>query len=274
MLRLVVSLLVFGTNLLVAQQPAATSPKSETRRQAGTLPNDPALVAAAIRDSYYHPDAMSGLDCTISVDWPAFFAAVKLNLAADRLKAIHNLKIRSQAARGKSPKITFDWTSGTLDNKQQFEDGLKQTLGGFYQMYWNIVASSPISDAAEIAKIEPLPDGGAKVYSSSQNTNLVISTDKENTPTHYTLDSPAMNGTIDLHYVSSPKPVPGDLRRISSMDASEQIGNSTMNVTLSLDYQAVDGFYIPSHVSYNIAGAYSLSMDFSGCSVFKEPVAH
>jgi len=91
---------------------------------------------------------------------------------------------------------------------------------------------------------------------------------------HYTLDSPAMNGTIDLHYVSSPKPVPGDLRRISSMDASEQIGNSTMNVTLSLDYQAVDGLYIPSHVSYNIGGAYSLSMDFSGCSVFKEAVAH
>ena len=58
------------------------------------------------------------------------------------------------------------------------------------------------------------------------------------------------------------------------MDASEQLGNSTMNVTLSLDYQAVDGFYIPSHVSYSTAGAYSLSMDFSGCSVFKEAVAH
>jgi hypothetical protein len=96
MLRLLlISLLVFGANLLIAQQPSATSPKSETRRQAETLPNDPALPAAAIRDSYYHPDAMSGLDCTISVDWPAFFTAVKLNLAADRLKAIQNLKIRS-----------------------------------------------------------------------------------------------------------------------------------------------------------------------------------
>ncbi len=271
---LLIPLLVLSANLLVAQQPAATSPKSEARRQDGALQNDPALVAAAIRDSYYHPDAMSGLDCTISVDWPAFFTAVKLNLAADRLKAIQNLKIRSQAARGKSPKITFEWTSGALNNEEQFEDGLKQTLGGFYQMYWNILASSPISNAAEIAKIEPLPDGGAKVYSSSQDINLVISTDKENTPTHYVLDSPAMNGTIDLHYVSSPKPAPGDLRRISSMDASEQIGNSTMNVSLSLDYQAVDGFYIPSHVSYNIAGAYSLAMDFSGCSVFKEAVAH
>ncbi len=253
--RLLLILLLFlNANLLVAQQPAAASPKSETRPQAGTLPSNRELVVAAIRDSYYHPDALSGLDCTISVDWPAFFTALKLNVAAGRLKAIQDLKIRSRAGRGKSPRITFEWTGGALDNKEQLEDGLKQTLGGFYQMYWNIVASSPISNAAEIAKIEPLPDGGAKVYSSSQNTNLVISTDKENTPTHYALDSPAMNGTIDLDYVSSPKPVPGDLRRISSMNASEQIGNSTMNVTLSLDYQAIDGFYIPSHVSYNIAG--------------------
>jgi len=122
--------------LLVAQQAAATSPKSETRRQAETPPNDPALVAAAIRGSYYHPDAMAGLDCTISVDWPTFFSALKLNLAADRLKAIQNLKIRSHATRGKSPKITFEWTGGALDNKEQFEDGLKQTLGRFYQMYW------------------------------------------------------------------------------------------------------------------------------------------
>jgi hypothetical protein len=275
MLRLLlISLLIFDTNLLFAQQPAATSPKSETRGQAGTPPYDPATVAAAIRDSYYHPDAMSGLDCTISVDWLAFFTALKLSLAADRLKAIQSLKVRSQAVRGKIPKVNFEWNNGTLNNNEQFEDGLKQMLGGFYQMYWNLLASTPIGDAAEITKIEPFPDGGAKVYSSSQNINLVMITDKENTPTHYTLDSTAMNGTIDLHYVSSPKPIPGDLRRISSMDVSEQIGDSTINVKLSLDYQAVDGFYIPSHVSYNFSGAYSLSMDFSGCSVSKGAVAH
>jgi len=146
-------------------------------------------------------------------------------------------------------------------------------LGGFYQLYWSMVASSPIGDAAEIAKIEPLPDGGAKVYSSSQNANVVITVDKENTPTHYTLDSPALNGTIDFHYIPSPKPIPSDLRRISSMDASEQIGTSIINVKLALDYQAVGGFYIPGHVSYNVGGAYSLSMEFSGCSVSKGAIA-
>jgi len=270
---ILITLLVLGANLLVAQQPETTSPKSKTiGPPAGTRPFDTATVAAAIRDSYYHPDEISGLNCSVSVDWPAFFSAMKLNPAADRLKALQNLNIRSQAARGKSPNITFEWTT-VLDSKEQLEDGLKQTLGGFYQLYWSMVASSPIGDAAEIAKIEPLPDGGAKVYSSSQNANVVITVDKENTPTHYTLDSPALNGTIDFHYIPSPKPIPSDLRRISSMDASEQIGTSIINVKLALDYQAVGGFYIPGHVSYNVGGAYSLSMEFSGCSVSKGAIA-
>jgi len=231
-------------------------------------------VTAAIRDSYYHPDEMHGLDCAISVDWRAFFSALKLNPAADRLKAIQNLKIRSQAVREKKPEVTFEWAGGSLDTKEQLENGLKETLDGFYQVYWSMVASSPIGSAADLVKIEPLPDGGVKAYFSSQNANLVISTDKDRTPTHFTMDSPAMNGTIDLHYVSSPKPVPGDLRRISSMDLTEQIGNSTINAKLSLDYQAVGGFYIPRHVSYNVGGALPLSMDFSGCSVSKGATAH
>jgi len=136
-----------------------------------------------------------------------------------------------------------------------------------------MLASSPIDNEAEITKIEPLPDGGAKVYTSSQNTHVVITVNKENTPTHYTLESPALNGTIDPHYIPSPKPVPGDLRRVSSLDVSEQIGTSIMNVKLALEYQAVGGFYIPGHVSYDVGGAYSLSMEFSGCSVSKGAIA-
>ena len=272
MLRLIlIALLVLSANPLLAQQPAATSPKSKTiEASPGARPSDSASMAAAIRDSYYHPDGISGLDCAVSVDWPAFFSALKLNPAADRLKAIQSLNIRSQAARGKSANVTFEWKGGALDGKDQLEAGLKQMLDGFYQMYWSMVASSPINKAAEIAKTEPLPGGGTKVYVSSQNTNVVMTVDKESIPTHYTLDNPALNGTIDLHYIPSPKPVPGDLRRISALDVSEHIGTSVFNVRLALDYQTVDGFHVPGHVSYNLVGAYSLSMDFSGCSVSKE----
>ena len=156
---LLISLLVLSASLLAAQQGATTSQKSETTPQAGAPPSDAAKVAAAIRDSYYHPDGMSGIDCTISVDWAAFFSALKSNPTADRLKALQGLKIRSQARRDKATDVRFDWAGGSLDSKEQIEDGLKQTLGGFYQSYWSMFASSPISNAADLSKIEPQPDG-------------------------------------------------------------------------------------------------------------------
>ena len=78
-----------------------------------------------------------------------------------------------------------------------------------------------------------------------------------------------MNGTIEPHYTSSPQPTPGDLRRISKMDVTEQIGTSTINTNLTLDYQEVNGFNIPKHVSFDLVGAYSLSFDFTGCSALK-----
>lgn len=271
---ILILLVVLTANFLSCQQPETTSPESKTiGHPAGTRPSDPATLASAIRGSYYHPDGMYGLDCSVSVNWPAFFAAMKLSPPAERLKAIQGLNIRSQAIRGKSPNITFEWTGGVLSNKEQFEDGLRQMLGGYYQMYWSLLASPLVDNAADITKIEPLPDGGARVYSSSENSNVVINVDKENTPTHYTLDTPALKGTVDLRYIPAPKPVAGDLRRISGMDVSAQIGTSIMNVKLDLDYQVVDGFYVPGHVSYDVGGAYSLSTEFSGCSISKGPIA-
>jgi hypothetical protein len=141
---LLIGLLALGANLLAAQQPITTSSKAEaTKPPTGTLSYEPATVAAAIRSSYYHPEEMSSLDCTVSVDCTAFFSALKSSPTADRLKAIQNLKIRSQAARGKKPVVTFEWAGGPLDSREQFEDGLNQMLDGFYQMYWSMIASPP-----------------------------------------------------------------------------------------------------------------------------------
>jgi hypothetical protein len=266
--------LVVGANMLSAQQPDSVKQNpAATKLTAGTLPGDPAKEAAAIRDSYYHPDGMSGLDCDISIDWPAFFSSMKAEIAADRLKTIQGLKVRAHAKRGKLTDLEFDWAAGPLDTKDQIENGLKQMVGGFYQMYWPMVASSPIASAADVSKVEPLPDGGAKVYTSSANTSVIMTVDKENTPTHYQMESPALNATFDAQYIPAAKPVPGDLRRISSLDVKELIGTSSINLGLALDYQAVEEFYVPRHISFNVSGAYSLTMELSGCTVTRTPTA-
>jgi hypothetical protein len=269
MLRIqLILLLLVGGNSIAAQQPVVTAPKSEpVAVPAGSLPYDPAKVAAAIRDSNYHPDELSGLDCDLSIDWPALFTSLKANLATDRLKTLQGLKVRSHAARGNAIELTLQWTDGKLDTKQQMEDGLKQMVGGFYQMYWPMVASSSFSKASDYTRIDPEPNGGAKLYSSSQNMSLVVTIDKDSTPTHLSLESPVMNGTFDFQYTPSPRPVPGDLRRISAITASEKIGDSAFNLKLDLDYQEVGGFNVPRHVNFGLVGAYSIAMEFSGCSV-------
>lgn len=256
-----VSLLLIIPCFVSAQQPRTTTPKAKAP--------DPATLTAAIRDSFYHPDEMSSLNCTVSIDWPALFASLKVTPPAERLKTLSGVNIRFLSVRGKSANITFEWSSGTIDKREQFEEGMKQMLGGWDQMYWPLFATPLIGNAAEITKVEPLADGGAEVYISSPDTKVVVTVDQENLPKHYTVDSPVIKGTMDVRYVPSPKPVAGDLHRISGMDVAERIGTSTINVKIGLDYQEVSEFYIPKNISYDVGGAFALSMEFSGCSVLK-----
>jgi hypothetical protein len=266
---LVISSFFLATAGLLAQQ--MDKPASDgISLHPGTLPVDPRVFTTAIRDSYYHPDDLSELDCAVSIDWSAFFSALKLNVPAGRLKAIQNVKIRVKGGRDKLPEFTFDWAGASLDTKQQLEDGVKQIIGGFYQMYWPIVASFPIKDPAEIKRIEPLANGGATAYIPSPNANVILTVDKAYLPIHYSIDSTAMKGTINAEYTPSPNPIPGDLRRLTRSDLSEQIGTSTMNVSINLDYQTIGEFKVPQHVTFGIGGAYSISMEFTACSVSKE----
>jgi hypothetical protein len=249
----VLSLLVVSATLLAAQQPATTARKpNEAGVTAGNLPNDLKKMAAAIRGSYYHPDDLSSLDCDVNIDWTAFSKALKLDAQADRMAMLQGLKIRSSAPRGKLPEVKFDWTAGVPDNSDKLTDGLKKMIGGFYQFYWPMIAASPVANANDMNRVEPLPDGTKKIYSSAQSINMVMAVDKENTPTHYAFDGTVIKGTMNAHYVASPHPAPGDLRRVSSMDVSEETGNSAINVAITLDYQEADGFYVPKNVSFNL----------------------
>lgn len=77
----------------------------------GSLPIDPAKLVQSVSDSYYHPDELESLDCTVGVDWSVVLASIKTEDTQSRLKILHDLRIRSQASRGKLPDITFDWSS-------------------------------------------------------------------------------------------------------------------------------------------------------------------
>lgn len=266
---------LLGVALLGAQQPAAppqigngAGPQtSDAGRADKKLSAEAEKLTAKVLDSYYHPDNLPGLECDVMPDWPAFFLSAKVTAPPDSMKTLEALKVHVRALRDQTPMFTFNWPQGRPPDAGQVEASLKQMIGGFYAIYWPLFASPAIRYTAVISKIEPQPDGTTKIYESDPNAYVVMTVDKQGTPTSYTMQSPAMNGVVEPHYAPSPHPVRGDRRRITSMEATQEAGTSTTKVQVSVDYQPLDRYFVPRHVSYGLVGAYTMTMEFSGCSV-------
>jgi hypothetical protein len=272
MLRLALFTLVsLAGSLVAAQPPPPANPQdvAPNRIPANNLPIDPQKLATAINASFYHPDKLNGITCAVRGDWSTMYKSLNIAPPEPRMLAIKGLKMRYTAVRKKLPELTFDWTSGPPDLKDEFETGVKQMIGGFYQSYWTVMATPPMNSGSEIGRIEPQTDGTTKLYQSDKDNKVSITIDKNDAPTHYEFDTPAAKGEFDLQYVASPNPVPGDLRRISNLHINSKIGESSFNVAVSMTYQALDEFFVPRRVRYEMIGAYSIALEFSGCSVLK-----
>ncbi len=257
-----------GVCVAIAQDQPKTSPLSDSdKKPVHNLPIDPVKLANAVRDSYYHPDNLSVLECNVSLDWSGILRAMKIDdPEPERMKILEGLKVRTRATRNKATDVTLTWSGGDPPGKERIEGGIKQMVSGFYQIYWPMIASSSIAPDTAFEKIEPLDDGNIKAHVSQGASDTEITIDNNHVPTRYSVDAPGMKTTIEAHYTPSPKPIAGDLRRVTELDVTNQTGTGTMNVEMILDYQAVDVFYVPQHVTFNLVGAYSVGMDFSGCS--------
>lgn len=236
-----------------AQSPSSTLPKS-----------GPALVKV-ILGSYYHPDSLELMECDLSVDWNAFFRAQKITVPEARMQVLKDLKIHERAVRGRPAEIQFNWADGAPATKEQMESGFRQMVGGFYQIYWPLMAGPMLSPADKVEEIASLPDGSAKLTASSAATKIHLLVNPEGLPTHYDFDAGAMKGVGDISYVLSPNPVPGDMRRIGEMRMDEQVGESSFKLDFKLDYQDVNGFSIPQNLTIGVVGSYTFNLKFSGC---------
>lgn len=263
---------VLGAMMLAAQQPAAPSQAGRAPGAANQALNaEAARLTEKILASYYHPDNLPGLECDVTPGWSDFFHSTRMTLPQDQAQDMEALKIHVRAPRDETPEITFNWTQGKIANSKQVEELLRRTINQFYQVYWDMLASPAVKYAAVISKIEPQPDGTTKVYEADPNAYVVMTVAKDGTPVHYTMQSPGVSGVVDAQYARSPHPKNGDRRRITEVNVSEQSGASSMNVRVKVDYQQLKEYFVPGQVTFTQSGAYTLPMNFSGCSVADGP---
>ena len=196
---------------------------------------------------------------------------MKADASDPRRNALPGLKIKIRAVRAKDPDVSFEWTNGIPEGAEQFTSGLKQIIDGFYETYWPILATGTFYGAGAIDKVEPLADGSATVYKQDQGISAITTIDKDFTPTRMKIDSPATKASIELHYIASPRPTPGDLRRVSELRATHILAESTLRIDIALDYQDVDNIHVPRHVKLTQVGAYFLDLELHDCSVNQGP---
>ena len=264
---------LFASSFLVAEVPDNKPQASESKIPARPLPIDQKKLAAAIDDSFYHPDQLSAVKCAAVFDWSSFFTALKVKVPEERMHSIDGLQIHFTAVRGKRPDVKFNWVDGRPEGADQLEDGIQKIISGFYQMYWPLMAVNLVPDSSQLQRIEPQIDGTVKLFESDANNKVEIDLNKDSLPAHWAFESPGVNGTFDFEFADSPQKIPGDLRRISNLRVITHTGTNTMNVQIKLDYQSIDGFNIPQHIAYDIGGAYSIAVEFIGCSASKDPDA-
>ena len=87
--------------------------------------------------------------------------------------------------------------------------------------------------------------------------------------TRTSFESPQMSG------VGTPGFVKGEdgLLRLRSLDQTIDMGATKMVVNTVLDYQRVDGYDIPQHLSLALPGSFSFDYTLSGCEVKGESSA-
>lgn len=231
---------------------------------------DLAKIESGISAAYYHPDDLSGMDCGATIGWAEVMKQLKQEAPPDRLKMLDGMNVEMHARRGKPTEVKITWANGEPTNKQTIEDGTKQMVGGFFQMYWPIAGASMGPAKSDTVRVEVRDGGGYTLHTNSAGNVVTEEIDKDLIPIKINVNSPAMIVGMIPHFSPSPNPVVGDLRRLTGLDIATQIGTSTTNAGFTIEYQTVGGYHIPQRFSINVGGAYSVPVELIGCSVSKE----
>jgi hypothetical protein len=264
--RILLTVFLVGAVCADAQQASHVAEKSTpAKTSVSSLPKTSAELAKVINASYYHADGLAVVDCDVAVDWPTFYRTLRMEVPAERVRVLEGLKMHTRAVRGMPVDVRFDWGGQTLSGQDQIESGMKQMIGGFYQMYWPMLAGTLVSDNDKLEDIQSLPDGGVQARALSGGMKLVLKVNRDGTPGHYEFDGGSIKGAVDMNYAASPNPVPGDSQRVTGMKIDEQIGASIVKIAIALDYQDAGDFRVPKGVSFGMVGSYTVNLQFAGC---------
>ena len=219
-------------------------------------------LAAEIRASYYHPDALSSLRCGVTFDWDGLLDSLKTAASESRMKVLNGASVTVRSERGQTTTVEIEWREGEPTNKAAIEQSFQQMLAGFFQIYWPFAGSGLTPSPGDKLEAQPMESGGYIVTSAADgNLKMTTEVDKERVPSKISLENPAFKASLAMRFST----IPGAARRLSELDVHEEVGTSIINARVTMDYQDVGSFHIPRHVHFDL-GTIAVSFDLMNCS--------
>jgi len=230
------------------------------------------LVSA--RTQYYNLGflGVKSFTCNVDVDWDGIFKQFNgTPLPADSPMMIYLAKSRLGVKETVATGAEITWANtGTppdtlADAASQLRGGIKQALDGFFEAWTPNINGRLFS--ADITGITSTGSGYLVEEKSPGNDIDKLTFDKHMLLSHISSLSPDVAAEVDMRYSPGAQ---GLLISSIEGDYRQPVTAAPTHVTMSTDYQAVDGFQLPGSIVLTVKNVATFTLKLSGCIVEKQ----
>jgi len=237
--------------------------------QQGSSPDRQAIIKKGAAAYYSLKNlGLTGFECVATPDWDKFLAEnLKNDPPAETLvRKFKLVRGRVSISETGAPATTIFLTDGSQvdESMTQMTDGLEQMLNGYLQSWWPFVFENPLAELDATTEIKE-EGSGYRIHQKQGASEVSILITKDSVMTVLEVVLPGGSVVIYPKFVSTGKGL-----LLSNLESD--IKSQQQHVSITIDYQDVDGFKLPARAAYKVTSPtvnVSLDVTFSKYKISK-----
>lgn len=235
--------------------------------------SDREQLLATARAQYYNLSflGVKSFTCNVDVDWDGIFKQFNgTPLPADNPMMIYLAKSRLGVKETVAKGVEITWANtGTppdalADSASQLRGGIKQALDGFFEAWMPSINGHLFS--TDVTTVTATDGGYLVEEKGPSNETDKLTFDKHMLLSHISSVSPDVAAEVDMKYSPTSQ---GLLVSAIEGDYRQPVTAAPTHVTMTTDYQTVDGFQLPGSIVLSVKNVAKFNLKLSGCIVEK-----
>lgn len=267
-----------GSQWLVYVVGMATCLPAHGWAQISSTPAAGGLPTAAANDAWLQQvralysstarDGLHGFVCHVQPDWRTLISTANKGtvdaLGERKIAALSGVQVTLHAQMDGTSTIDIDAPTPPADIADPIQTmigGTKQALGGFVQVWALFANESVIPNNLQGVDVTTTPDGGRILQASDDGTNVTETFGGDNVMREYDVVMP----NVTARFTPTFSPSSRGLQITGFLGHYQPQGSPDQVMQVSVGYNQVDGFTLPSEIDVTLAGSGTLDFALSEC---------